>query len=122
MEATMKILAADDDPIQLFGMRSILFQHELLTVESGEEVLEELFDKGHKYDLLITDRNMPPGLKGIEVVRRIRANKLFRWLPVIMISSDHSPVYELTELGGIFMKKEQIEDLPELVDYLGVRH
>jgi DNA-binding response OmpR family regulator len=77
------LLVADDDA----GMRLIITTwlrdagHRVSSVEDGEAAWEVLGAVGA--DLLITDHDMPR-LKGLELVRRIRAGRLN--LPVILIS------------------------------------
>jgi len=52
--------------------------------KNGKEALEAL--KNHKFDLLLLDLMMP-GIDGIEVLKRMKADKEFMGIPVIMVSA-----------------------------------
>lgn len=85
------VVVADDDE----EMRTILASalrrrnYEVLLADSGDQVLarlRELADDGNAgvVDLVITDERMP-GLSGLEVLQRLRAQGL--GIPVILVSS-----------------------------------
>jgi len=77
------ILVVDDDPT-IRNLLAIMLQNAgyvVISAEDGEKGWEAL--NTHKFDLLITDHDMPR-LSGLELLRRIRAHKLN--LPVLLIS------------------------------------
>ena len=84
---SLKILIIDDSESMRFIIQEILSNndHEVLTACSGEEGL--LILKQHSdIDLILTDRRMPGGMLGEEVVRRA---KLMRpELKIVLMSSD----------------------------------
>lgn len=83
----MKILLVEDSP-QLNKALSALLKRNSYVVDSaldGEEAL--LFVKDYKYDLIILDI-MLPKVDGLEVLRRIRFNKVLT--PVILLTAKTS--------------------------------
>lgn len=79
------ILAVDDDPIQREFCAVYLAtpQAEITTAGSAEEGLA-LLDQA-RFDVALIDVDMP-GMNGIEMVRRIRADRRFNDLPVMVIT------------------------------------
>lgn len=102
----MNILFADDSE-SVRGLVSYNLQkqgHNVETVTDGAELLKEL-KSGETYDVVVTDNNMP-GVKGIDVLRSLRANdSQFKDLPVIVYSGDSYLGEIVKELGGIFIDK-----------------
>lgn len=84
----MKILIADDDKISRFMLRVILQGepgYEVIEVESGDEAWAMLV-KGTRPDLCILDMRMP-GLSGLDLLRRVRADERFKHLRIILCSA-----------------------------------
>src|SRR3546814_6552917 len=67
----------------------------LHTVNSGEDALA-FMDK-HPVDLVITDINMP-GMSGIELLEKIRAEERFSAVTVLAISADISTLKYAEEI------------------------
>lgn len=61
---------------------------EVFAMASGNDALEFLEAKG-SVDLMLLDLNMP-GMKGEEVLKRIRARREYDQMPVIIITGDNS--------------------------------
>ncbi|MBI3969802.1 MAG: sigma-54-dependent Fis family transcriptional regulator [Chloroflexi bacterium] len=83
--ATRRILVADDEaPIRSL-LESFLQDegYEVDSAASGEEVLEKA--KANPPDLLLIDVYMPPGIDGIEVIKRLQAERL--QIPVIVFTA-----------------------------------
>lgn len=80
-----QVLLADDDPILLelgsAALRSAGFMVDVAT--DGQKAFDLLSQMGH--DLVITDLDMP-GIDGLELIRRIRANSATADIPVIVIT------------------------------------
>jgi CheY-like chemotaxis protein len=82
----LRLLVIDDDPIQrefapvfLAGPRVVID-----TAADGAEGMRML--ASNKYDLVITDMEMPV-MGGLEVIRRIRADPALANLPIIVVTS-----------------------------------
>lgn len=71
----MKILIVDDDRVFLETMRNILIldNHTITTAVSAEEALVKLDED--KFNLILTDLKMP-GLSGVDLIRKIRENRI----------------------------------------------
>lgn len=84
-----KILAVDDDPMNLHIIRSILLAEEysIETVTSGEKVLKRL-DEG--WDLIIADIMMP-NMSGFELTTKIREHFSISELPVLLLTTHNNP-------------------------------
>ncbi|KAK7411608.1 hypothetical protein VNO78_03043 [Psophocarpus tetragonolobus] len=82
----MRVLAVDDDPICLKVLETLLrkCQYHVTTTNQAVEALKMLRENRNKFDLVISDVNMPDmdGFKLLELVG------LEMDLPVIMLSSD----------------------------------
>jgi len=84
MHPRNKILAVDDDAIDIMTIEKLLGEHyELRTATTGEEALEIAAD--FRPDIILLD-NMMPGLDGGEVCRQIRADSGLRHTKIIMLS------------------------------------
>ena len=67
-------------------LRDASFQ--VITAGDGMEALERLFT--NHCDLVLTDINMQR-MDGYEFIRRVRAEKQFQQLPIIIISTENQP-------------------------------
>lgn len=86
-----KVLIVDDFENTRWIVQQILQKEpelELLTAENGKEALT-YFD-GNPIDLLITDLNMPE-MDGIELVQRVRGREKYRFIPIIMLTTERNP-------------------------------
>ena len=94
----MTILLVEDDPNdELLTLRELRRQnvaHEIIIVRDGTEALEYLFGTG-KYDgrdprdfptLMLLDLKLPK-IDGLEVLRRVRADKRTKMMPVVVLTS-----------------------------------
>ncbi len=90
-----RVLVVDDDPhvLQLLRVNFELEGYEVLSASHGEEALEQV--KKGKPDILVCDVMMP-GMDGLEVVRRVRANKATAKIPIVMVSAKA----QLTDLSA----------------------
>ncbi|HEV2900601.1 MAG TPA: adenylate/guanylate cyclase domain-containing protein [Pseudaminobacter sp.] len=80
-----RILVVDDisSNRDLLSRRLLHDGHQVLTAESGLSALTRLAD--HEFDLVLLDILMPD-MNGIEVLSRLKAERRWRHIPVIMIS------------------------------------
>jgi DNA-binding response OmpR family regulator len=102
-----RILVADDDPITVMFVQSLLEDrgHEVLTAKDGADALEIVRTK--RPDLVVTDLVMPHR-NGLEVIREIREDVELRHIPIVMISmkdKEHDIVLGLEEGADDYVVK-----------------
>ena len=79
-----KILAVDDDAVDIMTIEKLLGEHyQLRTAATGQEALKVAAD--FRPDIILLD-NMMPGLDGGQVCRQIRADSGLRHTKIIMLS------------------------------------
>jgi DNA-binding response OmpR family regulator len=85
--ASKHILVVEDDIDVVEVVRMVLGTkgYEITPCFSGDEGLRVL-EEGLRPDLIITDLKMP-GMSGMELVKRIRANEAIADIPILVISS-----------------------------------
>jgi len=92
-----KIMVVDDESDQILSVKQIFEyddEYEIVTAKNGMECLKLLYDDINP-NLILLDVMMPK-MNGLEVFKRIRENKKWNHIPVIII----------TAMGG----KEKITD------------
>lgn len=98
---SVKILAVDDVPDNLFILESILAdidEYEISCVEDGKMAVEKVLESPP--DLILLDVMMP-GIDGYEVTRRIRENKSLPYIPILLVTAhDHSSLAEGLDSGA----------------------
>lgn len=94
------LLVEDDDDHAALFQRALRADKtiEVTRASRGEEALERL--RTERFDLMVLDLNMP-GIRGFEVLSRVRANDETRRLPTVVLSTSAAPsdtalAYELT--------------------------
>lgn len=97
-----RVIIADDSATARMFVRKCLEiagcrDAEFIEAGNGSEALEVI--EGWGSDLLVTDLNMP-GVDGVELVKKIRADKRYQNLPIIVITSANNPAKE-KELVGL---------------------
>lgn len=105
------LLLVEDNPAHV-ELTTVTLQengadHEIIVARDGTEALEYLFCEGaysnrpndHPPELVMLDLNLP-GLSGLEVMQRMRADPRTFFVPVILLTSEskYSPVVK--ELQG----------------------
>ncbi|MEW5822426.1 MAG: response regulator transcription factor [Cyanobacteriota bacterium] len=96
MSSIAKILLVDDNPKYL---RDVLpmYGYEVVVANDGLQGLRVLSDKEQKFDLILLDVMMP-NMDGWEVLKAIRKDSHYEYIPIIMITaldSDQKQVYGL---------------------------
>ena len=87
-----KLLVVDDEPANLQVLRQILQAHyRLAFARDGEKALE--LAAREKPDLILLDVMMP-GLTGLDVCRRLKADQALRRIPVIFVTALSDPEHE----------------------------
>ena len=86
MSRSMMILAVDDEPLNLMILKELFEDtHDITLVESGEGAMEYLEASESAPNVILLDVMMP-GIDGIEVCKRVRANDAMKDTKIIMIS------------------------------------
>jgi len=87
-----RILVVDDEPFNLDIVAEYLdeMDFDLVMVESGEGAWAELSQPDSAFDLVLLDRMMP-GMDGIMLLRKIKADERLGSIPVIMQTAATSP-------------------------------
>ena len=79
-----RILAVDDDPVDIANLRKLLGRdYDLKTATTGEQALE--IAAKFQPDIILLD-NMMPGIDGGQVCRHVRADAGLRHTKIIMVS------------------------------------
>jgi phosphoserine phosphatase RsbU/P len=95
------ILIVDDNPENLDILQTRLTRHgyEILTARDGEEALAAAREK--LPDLILLDIMMPK-MDGIEVCRRLKADRSLPFMPIIMVTAraDSKDIVRGLEAGG----------------------
>ena len=113
MESSFRsILLVDDDPNDVTLIKSALeevhFGNQIVVAEDGEEAVDYLFHRGRYIDctdslpvFILLDIKMPM-MDGIDVLKIIRNNPSFDYVPVIMMTSsrDTSDLEECYKYGA----------------------
>ena len=98
---SVKILAVDDVPDNLFILESILTdidEYDISCVEDGKTAIEKVLEDPPALILLDV---MMPGIDGYEVTRRIRENKSLPYIPILLVTAhDHSSLTEGLDSGA----------------------
>ena len=103
--AGLRILYVEDDPrLSVYPPKQWpRAGHTVVLAENGLQAWE-LLDKGEKFDLVVTDHDMPL-MTGLELLQRIRADVRFENLPVIVWSGNDRIEPEVLALKGHFISK-----------------
>jgi DNA-binding response OmpR family regulator len=119
------VLVIDDDPV-IVNLLRVNFEiegYEVLTATSGEAGLAQARSAGP--DVVVLDVMMP-GLDGIEVARRLRADTATKTIPIIMLSAkaQSADVQAGLEVADAYVTKpfEPLELLDEVADAMARRH
>ena len=111
------ILLVDDQPANLHVLSASLKEdYALCFATDGETALKLAFAETPPHLILLDV--MMPGISGIEVLRRLRAEEYTRDIPVIMVSADTS---EQTQLDGLALGADDYLTKPVLASVLKAR-
>lgn len=82
----MKILVVDDEVnvVELIKFNLELNNFETDIAYDGVEAIDKIFR--NDYDLVVLD-NMLPGFNGFEIIKKVRANKQTKNLPILMLTA-----------------------------------
>lgn len=91
IQTNKKILLADDSPIVLKTMQTILNRLGVVHIDfpNGQKLLDYVFSSDNNIDdigLIITDLEMPEA-SGFEVIKQMKSNALTKHIPIVVNSS-----------------------------------
>jgi two-component system, OmpR family, phosphate regulon response regulator PhoB len=113
------LLIVDDNPEATRPLAMLLrfFKHQVDVVGSGDEAMAYLSDK--LPDAIVLDVMMP-GMDGMEVLRRVRADQRTRGIGVVMFSAVSDPAYRAAAMSkgadDYVVKGNEFEDLRARVE------
>lgn len=121
----------DDEELTLVGLKKGGVLNEVQVVRDGEEAVHFLFAEGNYRDrdpaklpaVILLDLKLPK-LNGFEVLERIRANKVTRCIPVVILTSSNEEEDIVTgyNLGANSFVRKPVEfsSFVEAVSKLGL--
>jgi CheY-like chemotaxis protein len=115
MAKNLKVLAVDDDMINLKLLKSMLMKtgyvREVVEAKNGADAIGEL-KKANDFDIVLLDIIMPV-MGGIEMLRVLRADDSLVQPPVVVLTTDETKKAEALEAGanGFLMKPVRERDL-----------
>ena len=96
---TLKLLVVDDSSTMRRIIKNTLSRlgfNDVLEAEHGVEAWQ-IMDKTPDINVLITDWNMPE-MNGLELVRKVRAEKKYDSMPIIMVTTEGGKTVVITAL------------------------
>ena len=95
------VLLVEDEPINQEMMKAILGDvYDVVVAGSGEEAMRVLCAAHETLSIVLLDLNLP-GVSGIDLLRRIKADPAYLRLPVIVMTADQEAEVECLTLGAI---------------------
>ena len=95
------VLLVEDEPINQEMMKAILGDvYDVVVAGSGEEAMRVLCAAHETLSIVLLDLNLP-GVSGIDLLRRIKADPAYLRLPVIVMTADGEAEVECLTLGAI---------------------
>jgi two-component system chemotaxis response regulator CheY len=116
----MNILVVDDFSTMRRIIKGLLHDLGYSNVAEADDGLTALpMLKGGNFDFLITDWNMP-GMPGVELLRKVRADEKLAKLPVLMLTAEakREQIVEAAQAGvsGYVIKPFTAATLKEKID------
>lgn len=96
---TLKLLVVDDSSTMRRIIKNTLQRlgfNDILEAEHGVEAWQ-IMEKTPDINVLITDWNMPE-MNGLELVRKVRAEKKYETMPIIMVTTEGGKAEVITAL------------------------
>jgi len=118
----LKILAVDDDMINLKLLKSMLKKstrvREVIEAKNGADAIAALKTQDD-IDIVLLDIIMPV-MGGIEMLRVVRADDTLQDLPIIVLTTDETKKAEALECGanGFLMKPIREKDVINKIEQL----
>lgn len=121
-EKTLKVLAVDDDLINLKLLKSMLMKNEhiqtVFDASNGVDAIE-ILKQNSDIDLILLDIVMPI-MGGIEMLKIVKADENFNQIPIIVLTTDETKKSEALESGanGFLMKPIRMQELNDHIQQL----
>ncbi len=133
MEESIVILVVDDDEghceLIVDNLKDGGITNEIMVFNDGQSILDFLFHKGdgphrkNNHYLLLLDIRMP-GIDGVEVLEKIKADDELKHLPVLMLTTTDDPreVRRCHKLGCSYYVTKPIKypEFVTVVKHLGI--
>ncbi len=124
MSKNLKVLAVDDDMINLKLLKSMLMKNddvlEVIEAKNGADAINVLKER-NDIDMILLDIIMPV-MGGLEMLQIVRADENLKQLPIIVLTTDETKKTEALELGanGFLMKPVRAGDVAEKISTLAL--
>lgn len=89
-EATILLIEDEQDIRDLISFQLKAEGHKIIASESADKAVTHL-EKGEKIDLFIIDWMLPGSMNGLEFTKKLRAQKIYKDTPVMMITALTQP-------------------------------
>lgn len=122
MNRNLKVLAVDDDIINLKLLKSMLMKsgyvEKVVEAKNGADAIGEL-KNDPDFDVVLLDIIMPV-MGGIDMLRVLRADENLKQPPVIVLTTDETKKLEALDAGanGFLMKPIREQDLRSKISEL----
>ena len=119
MAQNLKVLAVDDDMINLKLLKSMLMKTgnvaEVVEARNGADAVNVLKER-NDIDIILLDIIMPV-MGGIEMLKVVRADENLHQLPIIVLTTDETKKNEALEAGanGFLMKPVRAADVAQKI-------
>lgn len=95
------VLLVEDEPINQELMKAILKDvYDVVVADTGEEAMRILCAAHDTLSIVLLDLNLP-GIGGIDLLRRIKADPAYLRIPVIVMTADGDAEVECLTIGAI---------------------
>ena len=114
----VRVIIADDHPVVLYALESLLANHPNLHVVARARSVPELFEVAaqHPFDLVLMDLYMalPGELDGPEAIRAFRGEFLHKAVVVLTMESEASVLRKAINLdvGAVLSKRDRLDLIP----------
>lgn len=100
-EEKRRILIIEDEIInQEMLKESIADHYDIIIAQTGEEALDIVHEEHETISVVLLDLYLP-GIKGIDVLKKIKGDPIYAHLPVIVMTSDYEAEVECLTYGAI---------------------
>lgn len=121
----MKIAVCDDCQQDACAIRDLLSGQEVMLYGNAESLLEDVWQRGKRFDLYLLDIFMGNSIDGIELAGKLRAGDETAAICFISTSNDfYREAYDLYAIQYLIkpVKKEELDKLLGKVEKLFIRH